>query len=52
MQNIDQIVILNGGLGVRVKSLTQGSPKCLIKFASNSFLFLQLQLIKKKELKM
>ena len=51
MQNIDQIVILNGGLGVRVKSLTQGSPKCLIKFASNSFLFLQLQLIKKKGIK-
>jgi NDP-sugar pyrophosphorylase family protein len=51
MQNIDQMVILNGGFGKRVKSLTKGAPKCLIKFASNSFLFLQLQLIKKKGIK-
>ena len=51
MQNIDQIVILNGGFGRRVKSLSKGVPKCLIKFASKSFLFLQLQLIKKKGIK-
>jgi N-acetyl-alpha-D-muramate 1-phosphate uridylyltransferase len=51
MQNIDQIVILNGGFGRRVKSLSKRVPKCLIKFASKSFLFLQLQLIKKKGIK-
>lgn len=51
MQNIDQIVILNGGVGKRVASVSKGTPKCLIKFASKSFLFLQLQLIKKKGIK-
>lgn len=51
MQNIDQIVILNGGLGTRVASVSKGMPKCLIKFASKSFLFLQLELIKKKGIK-
>jgi NDP-sugar pyrophosphorylase family protein len=51
MQKINQIVILNGGVGSRVKSVSKNLPKCLIKFGSKSFLHFQLELIKKKGVK-
>ena len=38
MQNqIDQLVLLNGGFGKRVKSISKQKPKCLIKFKKNHF---------------
>jgi len=51
MQKVNQIVILNGGIGSRVKSIVKNLPKCLIKFGSKSFLFFQLRLIKEKGIK-
>lgn len=51
MQKVNQIVILNGGIGSRVKSIAKNLPKCLIKFGSKPFLFFQLQLIKEKGIK-
>jgi N-acetyl-alpha-D-muramate 1-phosphate uridylyltransferase len=51
MQKINQIVILNGGIGSRVKSIAKNLPKCLIEFRSKSFLFFQLRLIKEKGIK-
>jgi len=51
MQKVNQIVILNGGIGSRVKSIAKNLPKCLIKFGSKSFLFFQLRLIKEKGIK-
>lgn len=51
MQKVNQIVILNGGIGSRVKSIAKNLPKCLIKFGSKPFLFFQLRLIKKKGIK-
>lgn len=51
MQKVNQIVILNGGIGSRVKSVSKNLPKCLITFGSKSFLHFQLELIKKKGIK-
>ena len=48
---IKQILILNGGSGTRVKSISNKKPKCLIKIHSNTFLFLQLKEIKKQGIK-
>jgi NDP-sugar pyrophosphorylase family protein len=50
-KKIDQIIILNGGSGSRVKSIANGGPKCLIKINSKPFLYLQLNLIKKNNIK-
>lgn len=43
-----QIIILNGGLGTRVKSISGNNPKCLIKFFGHTFLERQLKFIEKK----
>ena len=48
---INQIVILNGGIGSRVKSISNSAPKCLIKINNQTFLYRQLKLIKKNNIK-
>jgi NDP-sugar pyrophosphorylase family protein len=48
---INQIVILNGGYGSRVRSISKNIPKCLIKIGGIPFLFHQLDLIKKAKIK-
>ena len=50
-KKIDQLVLLNGGLGKRVKSISKNKPKCLINFGNKSFLHRQLLLFKKKGIK-
>lgn len=42
-----QIVILAGGLGTRLKPLTNHIPKCMIAFKGKPFLEYQIQLLKK-----
>ena len=42
VKQIKQIVILNGGEGKRVKSVSNNKPKCLIEFNGKSFLKLQI----------
>jgi NDP-sugar pyrophosphorylase family protein len=48
---INQIVILNGGYGSRVRSISGNLPKCLIKIGGTPFLLHQLDLIKKAKIK-
>ena len=48
---VNQIVILNGGKGSRVKSIASGKPKCLIDINNKPFLYRQLKLIKKNNVK-
>ena len=48
---INQIVILNGGDGNRVKSITKKKPKCLIRFNKQSFLMMQINFLKKQGFK-
>jgi D-glycero-alpha-D-manno-heptose 1-phosphate guanylyltransferase len=48
---INQIVILNGGYGSRVRSISGNLPKCLIKIGGIPFLFHQLDLIKKAKIR-
>ena len=43
MDDVKQIVILNGGKGTRVKKITKNTPKCLIKFKKKTFLSLQIK---------
>ena len=47
-KKIKQILILNGGTGTRVKSISKGRPKCLIKICNKTFLYLQLGEIKRQ----
>ena len=51
MPKINQIVILNGGYGSRVRSISGNLPKCLIKIGGIPFLFHQLDLIKKAKIR-
>lgn len=51
MPKINQIVILNGGYGRRVRKVSGNLPKCLIKVAGIPFLSHQLDLIKKAKIK-
>jgi len=52
MQNqIDQLVLLNGGFGKRVKSISKQKPKCLIKFKKKSFLYWQLNMFRENGIK-
>ena len=51
MPKINQIVILNGGYGSRVRSISGNLPKCLIKIGGTPFLLHQLDLIKKAKIK-
>lgn len=44
-----QIVILNGGLGKRVRSVSREKPKCLIKINKKTFLEHQINLFYKKK---
>ena len=46
-----QIVILNGGKGTRVKSVSKNKPKCMINFNKKPFISHQINLLKKKDLK-
>ena len=48
VKQIKQIVILNGGEGKRVKSVSNNKPKCLIEFNGKSFLKLQINFLHKK----
>ena len=48
---INSIVILCGGLGNRVKKLTQVSPKILINIAKKPFLYHLLKIFKKNKIK-
>jgi len=50
-KKIKQILILNGGTGTRVKSISKGGPKCLIKICNKTFLYLQLGEIKRQGIK-
>jgi len=50
-KKIDQLVLLNGGLGKRVRSISKQKPKCLIKFKKKTFLHHQLLLFKKNGIK-
>ena len=50
-KKIKQILILNGGTGTRVKSISKGRPKCLIKICNKTFLYLQLGEIKRQGIK-
>ena len=50
-KKINQILLLNGGLGKRVKSISKNKPKCLIKFNQKSFLFWQLKFFKANGIK-
>ena len=50
-KKINQLVLLNGGRGKRVKSVSKGMPKCLIKFKKKPFLYWQLLLFKKNGIK-
>ena len=50
-KKIKQILILNGGTGTRVKSISKGAPKCLIKIYNQTFLYLQLCEIKRQGIK-
>ncbi len=43
-----QILVLNGGKGTRVKSVSKKKPKCLILFKKKPFIFHQIKLLKKK----
>ena len=42
-----QCIILAGGLGTRVQSITNGQPKCMIPFNGKPFLWHQLKLLEK-----
>lgn len=46
-----QIVILNGGKGTRVKSVSKNKPKCMINFNKKPFISHQINLLKKKGFK-
>ncbi|EMH80485.1 Nucleoside-diphosphate-sugar pyrophosphorylase family protein [alpha proteobacterium HIMB114] len=46
-----QIIILNGGKGTRVKSISKKDPKCLIKFKKKPFIIYQYDLLRKKGFK-
>ena len=50
-KKINQILLLNGGLGKRVKSISKNKPKCFIKFNQKSFLFWQLKFFKANGIK-
>ena len=50
-KKINQILLLNGGLGKRVRSISKNKPKCLIKFNQKSFLFWQLKFFKANGIK-
>jgi len=50
-KKINQILLLNGGLGKRVRSVSKKKPKCLIKFNQKSFLFWQLKYYKANGIK-
>ena len=50
-KKINQLVLLNGGFGTRVKSISKKKPKCLIKFKKKSFLYWQLNMFKKNGIK-
>ena len=50
-KKIKQLVLLNGGLGKRVRSVSKNKPKCLIKFNNKTFLYRQLMLFKKNGIK-
>ncbi len=50
-KKIKQIVLLNGGFGKRVKSVSKNKPKCLIKFNNKTFLHRQLMFFKKNGIK-
>lgn len=50
-KKIDQLVLLNGGLGKRVRLISKQKPKCLIKFKKKTFLHHQLLLFKKNGIK-
>ena len=46
-----QIVVLNGGKGTRVKSVSKNNPKCMINFYGKPFINHQINLLKKKGFK-
>ena len=46
-----QIVVLNGGKGTRVKSISKNNPKCMISFYGKPFINYQINLLKKKGFK-
>ena len=46
-----QIVVLNGGKGTRVKSISRNNPKCMINFNGKPFIDYQTKLLKKKGFK-
>ncbi len=50
-KKINQILLLNGGLGSRVRSISKKKPKCLIIFNQKSFLQRQLNYFKKNGIK-
>ena len=43
-----QILVLNGGKGTRVKSVSKSKPKCMILFKKKPFIFHQIKLLQKK----
>tara|TARA_B100000674_G_scaffold334526_1_gene279390 strand:+ start:357 stop:1028 length:672 start_codon:yes stop_codon:yes gene_type:complete len=43
-----QILVLNGGKGTRVKSVSRSKPKCMILFKKKPFIFHQIKLLQKK----
>lgn len=48
MKKIKQLILLNGGYGSRVKSISKDLPKSLIKFNNKSFLVKQINLFIRK----
>ena len=48
---INQLVLLNGGFGKRVKLISKEKPKCLIQFKKKTFLNWQLNMFKKNGIK-
>ena len=51
MKKIKQLILLNGGYGSRVKSISKNLPKCLIEFDNKSFLIRQINLFIRKGIK-
>ena len=51
MKKIKQLILLNGGYGSRVKSISKNLPKSLIEFDKKSFLIRQIDLFIRKGIK-
>ena len=51
MKKIKQLILLNGGYGSRVKSISKNLPKSLIEFDKKSFLIRQINLFIRKGIK-